>query len=247
MRMDGMEKLKRILENHKQKLKKPDVRYEPKDKHIRVTHDFNQGFIPNIKIRAHWELWLNWYYNIEQINFDTINSTDPNTGKPYLSRIPKKSLEALTKYAEQDPRGFIGDLFYCTQIALIENPSYLPRVEDRKPSEYDLTWHNKNKILNISIRLHDYLYEIRRQKEIDRPDYLKKFLKAYEIEEYNLLDIKDVVRRVMSDYYGADFKERFWQTFVTDRPVSIKQVRKIAPNPTPENDDFLKELFEEFM
>ncbi len=113
-----MDELKRILENHNRKLKNPDVKYDKKDKHIRVTHDFNQGFIPNIKIRAHCELWLEWYHNFEQINFDTINRKDPKTVKPYLSRIPKKSLEALTIYAKQDPKGFIGDMFYCVQIAL---------------------------------------------------------------------------------------------------------------------------------
>ena len=95
-----MDELEKILKNHNRKLLKPDVKYNPKDKHIRVTHDFNQGLIPNTKIRAHCKLWLKWYHNFEYINFDTINNRDLKTGKPYLNRIPKKSLDTLTKYAK---------------------------------------------------------------------------------------------------------------------------------------------------
>jgi len=237
--MKELKELKRILESHKRKLKKPDLRYNPKDKHIRVTHDFEQGYIPGIKIKAPRELWLEWYCNFDQIKFDTI--------KPYLSRIPKKTLKALTEYAEQDPQGFMGGMFYCVQVALEENPLYSPRVKARKPSEYDLKWHDINKISNTSIRLHDYLHKIKNYKEFDRPDYLKKFLNVYGISALDLLDVKDAVRKVMSKYYGVDFKERFWQTFVTDRPISLRQIRKLAPDPSPENDEFLKELFKEFM
>ena len=102
----------------------------------------------------------------------------------------------------------------------------------------------------MAIRLHDYLYEIRNQKEFDRSSYLNKFLDYHKIKKYDLQsrdDIKDVVQIVMSDYYGSDFKDRFWQTFIIEGPFSMKQVRKLSPNPNPENDDFLKELFKDFM
>jgi hypothetical protein len=233
---DGMEKLKRDLERHKKK--KPIIRYDKKKKHISVTYGFNCGFIPNVKIIADRDLWLKWFYDFEQVTFDNI--------KPYLSRPSKKTLEALKQYVKEDPQGFTGEMLDCIQFALTENPLYPPATKTRK-SEYGLPWPDKNEIINTAIRLHDYLYEIRNQKTIDWPDYLKKFLKDYGIEKYHLPDIKNVVREIMLIHYGPDFKDRFWQTFIIEGPISLKQVRKISPNPNPENDDFLKKLFENYL
>jgi hypothetical protein len=232
-----MDRLKQDLERHKEN--PPVVTYDPKHRRISVRYGFNCGFIPGVKIIADRKKWLEWFYNFEQFAFDKI--------EPYLSRPSKKTRKALQQYVKEDPQGLTAEMLDCVQLALEKNPLYPPAAKSRK-SEYDLSWTGRIEITNMAIRLHDYLYSIRKQTEY--PAYLKKFLKEYDISKLNnldLLDIKDVVRRVMSGYYGPDFKERFWQTFVVDGPILIEQVRKLSPNPNPENDDFLKELFEEFI
>lgn len=221
----------------------PKVIPNPKEKTISVTYDFGaSGYIKSVKIIASREKWLNWHW-MESVSYEDI--------KDYLSRPSKKVKKALEDLYKQSPVIFNADFFNCVLYANAEaNPDFKTRVRARKPSRYNLTWHEKNKISNISIRLYDYLYNISKQKEIDRPNYLKKFLKAYEIKKYDIEErifIEDVVRKVMSKYCKKDFGERFWQTFVTDRPISIKQVRKIAPNPNPEKDEYLKELFKDFI
>jgi len=235
-----MDKLIQDLKRHKEN--PPVIKYDNKNKRISVTYGFNCGFIPNVKIIAKSKKWLKWFYEFEQVTLDKI--------KPCLSKPSKKTLKALEQYVKDDPKGFTGDMLQCVVLSLEENPLYTPRVKSRKLEYKKLSWTKKNKMINTSIRLNDYLYEIRNQKEFDRPAYLKKFLKAHEIEKYDLQnrdDIKDVVRRIMSEYYKTDFKERFWQTFVIEGPISIKQVRKLSPNPNPENDDYLKELFKEYL
>ena len=236
-----MDKLIQDLKRHKEN--PPVIKYDKKTKRISVKYGFDYGFIPNVKIIAESKKWLQWFYNFEQqVTFDKIKSC--------LSRPPKKTLKALEQYVKDDPQGFTGEMLDCIQFALTQNPLYSPAVKTRRPSEYELTWAIRNEIANTAIRLYDYLYKISKQKEIDRPAYLKKFLNYYKIKKYNLkglLHIQDIVRIVMSDYYGSDFKERFWQTFVIEGPISIKQVRKLSPNPDPENDNFLKELFKDFM
>ncbi len=232
-----MDKLKQDIERHKEN--PPVVTYDPKHKRISVKYGFNCGFIPNVKIIANRKKWLEWFYNFEQLAFDKI--------EPCLSQPSKKTRKALQQYVKEDPQGFTAEILDCVQLALEKNPLYPPAAKSRK-SEYYLSWTERNEMINMSIRLHDYLCSIRKQTEY--PAYLKKFLKEYDIPKpalLDMLDIKDVVRGVMSGYYGPDFKERFWQTFIVDGPIEIEQVRKLAPNPNPENDDFLKKLFKKFM
>lgn len=56
-------------------------------------------------------------------------------------------------------------------------------------------------MINISIRLHDYLRKISKQKKSEWPVYLNKFLNEYGIKKYNLIDSIAVVHKVMSEYW----------------------------------------------
>lgn len=133
-------------------------------------------------------------------------------------------------------------------LANSKNPLYRPG-KPRK-SVYGLCKTERWEIANTAIRLYIYLRRIGKQPKDSWPPYLEKFFDTYDVPQSDLdkdhqlmQDIKDVMRK----FYGNKFGERFWQTFVTEGPISLSKVKNLRPNITPEDDPYLKKLFEEFI
>ena len=221
----------------------PKVRRDSTDKTIRIIYPFNWNRIKP-KIKASYEVWLKFWneVNPEEYDFETVSS--------YFKIFPREEKETLKRYAEEYPEHFIGDMFGCVQcVNLGHNPLYKPRVKPRKPSEYGLDWKEKNELAATAAHLYVYLYRIGEELEERCPRYVKEFLDEYGIDFGDLrndLQLKLSVKDIMSQYYGEKFKERFWQTFVVEGPISlrhIKSLRRINPKDNP----FLVPLFAEFM
>jgi hypothetical protein len=234
-----------LLETVKLQLKKherPVAHYNKSNKRITIIYDFNFGFIPKVKFIAHRDIWLQWFYNFDQTDFNAI--------KLCLSRPSKKTHEDLSQYANNYPRDFRGDMFKCIECAIFQHPKFPPAVKSRKPSQYDLTWREKNEISVTAIWLYLELRRLGNQPENKWPSYIKKFLKEYDIKNKALkqdLAIKESIIEIMKQYYGIDFCDRFWQTFVTESSISLKQVKKLKRIDPPKENPFLKPLFKEFI
>jgi hypothetical protein len=221
----------------------PKVTPNPKEKTISVTFDFGAlGHIKRVKIIARRKTWLNWHW-IEDISFEDIEC--------YLSkRTLNKIKDALKDLYQQSPEIFNADFFNCVLYANAEeNPDFKLRVKPRKPSPYDLSWTEKNEISATAIHLYVYFKSICRLPENKWPLYIDKFLTEYKIDKHFFkkgLDLEGIIENVISQYYGIDFSERFWQTFVTESPISIERVQRLK-RINPEQNPFLLPIFKEFM
>lgn len=221
----------------------PKVRRDSKDKTIRVIYPFNWHRIKP-KIKASYEVWLKFWneVNPEEYSFEIVSL--------YFKIFPREEKETLKRYAEEFPEHFIGDMFGCLQcVNFGHNPLYKPRVKPRKPSEYGLNWKEKNELAATAAHLYVYLYRLGQMPEKYWPNYVKDFLDEYGIDFDDLrndLQLKLSVRDIMSQYYSEKFKDRFWQTFVVEGPISLRHIKSLRLT-NPKDNSFLASLFAEFM
>ena len=202
--------------------KKPDVFYDPKGK-IRVTYYFGPMDDVEVKIIARKEEWLNM---LSELNFDLVPF---GTIEPYLSRPRQEAKNILKKYAEEYPDDFSAEIFECVQLANSKNPLYRPG-KPRK-SVYGLSKTERWEIANTAIRLYIYLRRIGKQPEYSWPPYLEKFFDTYDVTQSDLdngLQLMQDIKDVMEEFYGVEFGERFWQTFVTEGPISLSKVKNLS-------------------
>lgn len=107
----------------------------------------------------------------------------------------------------------------------------------------------KKEIAATAAHLYVYLYQIGKEQEECWPNFVKEFLDEYGIDFVDLrndLQLKLSVRDIMSQYYGEKFKDRFWQTFVVEGPISLRRIRSLRRS-NPKDNPFLASLFAEFM
>lgn len=222
---------------------KPEVLRDSKDKTIRIIYQFNWNRIKP-KIKATYEVWLKFWNEVspEECDFETVSS--------HFKIFPREEKESLKRYAAEYPEHFIGDMFACLQcVNFGHNPMFKPRVKPRKPSEYSLDWKEKKEIAATAAHLYVYLYQIGKEQEECWPNFVKEFLDEYGIDFVDLrndLQLKLSVRDIMSQYYGEKFKDRFWQTFVVEGPISLRRIRSLRRS-NPKDNPFLASLFAEFM
>jgi hypothetical protein len=200
---------------------------------ISVIFGFNYGAIPNVKFRATYDRWVDLQFS-DIVTFETIEDD--------LSRPSRGKKLALKRYSEESPLDFEGDVELCAQGANLENPKYKPSTKPRK-NLYGLTKKERWDISSTAVRLYSYLCDTRKLKPY--PSYLNKFLNHYEVEYLgNDLDVQEIIPDILSQWYDIDFGDRFWQSFVTEGPVSVKRVRQIAKGRiNPLKDPFLRPLF----
>jgi hypothetical protein len=218
---------------------KPSAKYNYKDKKLSVTYYFGPWDNLKAKLRATKE---KWYRLWESVDFDNVSF---KVIEPILSRkTSEKIKEEIKGYADKYPDYFSGDVFNCVQYAVLK----IREVKPRKPSVYGLSPDDRIEISTIAARLYIYLRKIGEKPEKHWPSYIKKFLDTYEIPEYHLkndLELKSDIGNVMSKYYGIEFGERFWQTFVTEKPISPLRLKSMK-HVNPENDPLLNQIFKEF-
>jgi hypothetical protein len=239
--------IKAFLKEHPSKV--PHIISDPKGTTISIKYNFGHFDDLKIKLKAERDDWLNLWadHDFEHVQFKEI--------EPYLSRrVPKETKEILKKYSEDYPDHFSADVFDCIQWIINEIPSYRP-PKPRKPSVYGLDKKEKWEISSTAVRLYLYLLDIGRLTKESWPPFLKKFVDTYKIPVSNNglllnlkdhINLKDDIRDIMVKYYGIDFGDRFWKTFVTESPISLTRIKHSKRRINPENDPFLEELFKEF-
>jgi hypothetical protein len=222
----------------------PSARHDPKSKRITVTYYFGQDI--KTKLIKDRNEWMNLWDELDftNVQFDAVESF-------LSSRTAQKTKEALKKYARKYPDHFSAEIYNCAYLAIFENPKFRPS-KSRKPSPYGGSV--KTKVTELAPRLYIYLQQMGKQPENSWPPFFKKFLDAYEIPEYNPKplsqwghdEIKDTVKVVISEYIDPNLSERMWQTFVTDRHISIKSLKKFSHLINPDKDKCLSDLFKKF-
>jgi hypothetical protein len=234
----------RLRSNEKTTNNFPNARHYPKSKQITVTYYFRPTDKIKAKLILHRDEWFNLWDEL-----DFTNVAYKSVESFFSDKTSQKNRDALKEYASQYPDHFSDDFFKCVYLANFENPEFRP-PKPRKPSRYELDKAEKWKISNTAIRLYIYLRNIIKQPERSWPRYVKQFLKVYNIPKANLNDdliLKQDIREVIIDYYGIEFGERFWQTFVTESPISLRRLKNSPRVITPESDQYLAELFKEFI
>jgi hypothetical protein len=239
MSEDSFERILKDTKKYLSERVRPKVRCDKDD--IFVTCDFNQGNIKKVRFKASKKDWLQLTRDRykKDFLFDDISQ--------YLSRPNQKIKTALQKYSEKYPTLFFDDFWNCIEATIENNPLIESRVKTRKPSQYDLSWSEKNEITALASRLYIYLQKISKQSKKTWPDYFHDFLSSYEILEIELeADLQGAIRKIVSIYFGIEFKDRFWQTFVTDRGISLRRLKKCSHRIDPDQDLILSDLFKEF-
>ena len=225
----------------------PTARHDPKTKRITVTcyfGPFKQIKAKLIKERDEWmKLW-------EELDFTNVQFNEIESF--FSARTTQNVKEALRQYVKDYPDHFSADIFNCTYLAIFENPDFRPS-KTRKPSPYGDSV--KAEITELAPRLYIYLQKMGKKPEKSWPSFFTRFLETYEIQKHNPKpldkwnhhDLKDIVRFVISKYIGMPLSERFWQTFLTDRRISLKLIKKFSHRINPTQDRILSDLFEEFI
>jgi hypothetical protein len=215
----------------------PKTVYDPKTKNISVTHDFDSGHIPGIKMKADCKTWLDKFYRLD---FD--NATFQNIAHLF-SRVSKRNIRLLKQYSIGNPCQFTSDVLEVFYAMLYENREYKPRKIPRG-SLYGFDPAEKAEISVLTANLYVYLKRMSRISDRNWSQDLKKIYRKSGAENYD--DLHDIVRKIMSKYTGLKLSERFFQTFVSEAPVKLSLVKK-SPNQTPSNNPFLKAIFQKIL
>jgi len=255
-----MELIDKALSEIKQELeasrdKQPSARYDPKEKTITVTYYFGPLYEIRCALIAGRDNWLRFW---QQADFENLSLESVLSYGIRLSRKqgrPQKEVKAaLERYASEDPAAFGIDMYNCAMVALTYHPKYKPTMKPRGRggTNYELNRQERWELAATAIYLYLELKHWRHKHQEYRPACIGKLLKTYgKSYDYLKLDVflQEAVGEILSDYYGIEFtptERGFWQTFVTESPLSIKVIQALKRRPIEEN-PFLEPLFREFL
>jgi hypothetical protein len=233
----AMDKLISNLKNHRS----PKVIYNKNKQYISITYDFDHGFIPKVRILAGRDIWLDWFCNIEQLEFDTI--------APYLSRTPQKSRANLKQYAEKYTQDFTGDMLMCINYAITKHPQYPGNIKARGGSPYGLKQSSMDEIKNTARHLYVCLKNNLKKPTYQQPSNLKTLLKLHNIKP-DSKKIREITFRIVERIFnfkpdisscgGNEPHDVFYKNYIVYRSLkSMSDSKRI----TNFNSPFLIRLF----
>jgi hypothetical protein len=224
------------------------AKYHRHRKVITVDCGFDRGQIQT-KLIGTPDVWLVLWRTVDEdaVSFEIL--------QPLLGRKPgKASRGRLQRYASTEPNRFAQDFFECLYRANLTNPlatfEKMKRHAVKQKIDLELTLAERDQVSATAAHLYVFLKHMGAIEEEDLPNYYQKFAVDYHVNIENLQNYKTLreeVRRILSDWIGVEFSQRFWKTFIEETPISIdtlsqlKVVRDVSRNP------FLFQIFRPYL
>ena len=229
-------------------LEDPRANYNPNDKYIAVTYDFFLGYIPNVKIRAHRDKWVEWHKNIENIN-----QIAPEVIINCLSRPTQKLKSDLNLYVKTDLELFFDDFSVCINAALYEHPKYpkkKPRGQSPHQKKDKKNWKKRrNKVKGQSKHLYLFLQYWFKQPTAIQPKELKACLKRHDVDKLPNPNPKDITMDIICDLFSdvvdcehIQDPEVFYKKYIAVPSGSLSRLKKSLHRVISIDNPFLKEI-----